>query len=152
MLTWRPQETNFLTFFGSKRNFFPDKFASFIVSAPCTSNKTTILGVRATSKSYSKNTKRFSADRKTTKTKFFDVFLAQNAIFFCVKLPFLLFEHLAQLLRRLSWEFQQHRSLTVKLRSVLVKTGRHQKTNSFDVFWLKTKFFFPVNLNFFFII
>ncbi len=81
VLTWRPQETNFLTFFGSKRNFFPDKFASFIVSAPCTSNKTALLGVRATSRSYSKNTKRFSADHKTTKTKFFDVFWLKTQFF-----------------------------------------------------------------------
>ena len=71
----------------------------------------------------------------------FSTFFGPKPNFFPVNLNFLLFDHLAQSIGRLSREFQQHRSLTVKLRSVLMQTGRTQKTIFFRFFGSKRNFF-----------
>ncbi len=63
--------------------------------------------------------------------------------FFPVILPLLLFQHLAPPIGRPSCEFEQYRSLTVKLRSVLVLTWRPHETNFLTFFGSKRNFFLP---------
>ena len=70
---------------------------------------------------------------KTPQNPFFWRFWAQNINFFRVICLFLS-AHLVELNRRLSCEFEHHRSHTVKFRSFLVQTWLPQKNQFFDGF------------------
>ena len=77
------KETAFFdNIFGPKRNIFWSKKVLFILVTPCTIIWAAILWVWASSESYSKIAKRFSADQHTQRSWIFWSFLAQNAIFF----------------------------------------------------------------------
>ena len=57
---------------------------------------------------------------KPHKTRFSDVFLAQNVFFFPLNLPFLLLADLVQSIEQLSCEFEPNRSCTAKIGTVSV--------------------------------
>ena len=74
-------------------------------------------------------------------TQFFEDFGSKRN-FFPIEMRFLLLQHLANPIVRLSCDFEHHGSLTVKFRSVIVQTTTQRKTRFFDVFfWLKLLIF-----------
>ena len=77
-----PKRPHFWQIFWPETQFLPNKKALLILGTPCAFIWAAILWVWASSESYSKIAKRFSADKHTQRIWIFWSFLAQNAIFF----------------------------------------------------------------------
>ena len=121
--TWKPMKPIFLTFFGPKRKLFLHK-VPFINATSCKSNSVAIQWVWASSESYSKNPKRFSADMITSKSHFLTL-LARNANFYRNKFDFvLLLLQLMISIGRLDCVFELHWSHTVKFWGFRVQTWK----------------------------
>ena len=89
---------------------------------------------------------------KHQKNPFSRRFLAQNVIFYWLKLPFLLLAHLLQPNGQLSCKFEYHRINTAKLRSVFLEFHRKTPKNPFFRHFLaQNVIFFLIRVAFFII-